>query len=222
MAKPQKIWPMNSASPDLDGAHARRQVLHRGQVARRRGGLAQRHGAAIGRDRDVAAAVVARDLRRTGAEVHVGDVHQRHRPAARRHVQQLDLVDVRARGIVQPHADRDLPVRQVQLGEVVGDVAAGGDARRLADGRSRHAQFGCAVRPRPDDQLRLHQAGAGADTFENPGTARISRSTCARGRSQQVRVVARQLDLHRVRCLEIRSAALRGCARPEYRGPSAR
>ena len=66
-----------------------------------------------------------------------------------------------ARLLVELHADRHLAVADVELGEVGGDVADGGDAHGLRDGLGGHAEVGGDLGLRDDAQLGPVELGRG-------------------------------------------------------------
>ena len=61
---------------------------------------------------------------------------------------------VAARALLELHADRHLPVADVELGEIGADVADGGDAHGLRDGFRGDAELGRDVGDRHHAQLR--------------------------------------------------------------------
>src|SRR6185312_4976639 len=95
----------------------------------------------IGGYRDVAGAVVALDALRTSTERYLGNVVQGNETGTARYQHRADALDVAARLIVEPYTDGDLPVRQVELRQAGGDVAAGGDPGRGTEHLSRHAEL---------------------------------------------------------------------------------
>ena len=186
----------------LGPVYARRQVGHRGQLVDQLQRITQRQAAAVGRDGDVAAAVIARDLRRTGTEADIGHVHQRYGTAACRHRQQLDLLEIATRRVIKTHADGHLTVRQIHFGQVIEDVAAGRDACYLRHGCGRYAQFCSAFAQRPDDQFGCQQAGAGSDRSKARDAAHLPLDVRG-GQCKHGRVFTHQLD---------RQTAAAGCA----------
>ncbi len=162
----QKICPMILASPSSTVRTPSRQVLHRRQVVHLVHRIAQRHRAAVGADGDVAAAVVAVDLRRAGAEADVRHVLQRRGPAregtcSRRVWSML----VRAASVSRTRIgtcrsggfgfDRFMvmsPLVAMRVAWLMAAVVTPSSAARSA--------------LRPDHQLRLLQAGAGGDAGE--------------------------------------------------------
>ncbi len=111
------------------------------------------------------------------------------------HRQHADAFEIGSRVIAQLHADRNLAVGEIELGETGLDVARRRDARHRAERFRRDAQFGGAIRQRPDHDLRLHQAGAAGDVADPGQRAQIAFD----GRSRTlelVRIVAGQRDLH--------------------------
>ncbi len=74
--------------------------------------------------------------------------------------QPLDQSQVLARVRRQFHDDRDLPLREVELGESLVVVARGGDAQGVGDRDRGHAEIGRTREVRPHDQFGPHQASA--------------------------------------------------------------
>ena len=158
-----------------DLVHAGRQIL--AAPAARRALLqhvAERQAVEIGLDRDVAAAVVARDARRPGAQRDFGDAHQRHRSRLARHGQQPDALEVAARVVAQLHANRNLPAGEIQFREAVLDIARRRDARDGAERVGRDAELGGAIRQRTNDDLRLQQARARGDVANAGHRAQVA------------------------------------------------
>ena len=104
------------------------------------------------------------------------------------------LLDVAARCIAEAHADRHLAVGQIELGQVLRHVAAGGDARgraeRFGGTPSSAARSGTGV-------ITISGCTRLAEevTFARPGIRASSRSTRLGDVCQQIRIVARQADL---------------------------
>ena len=69
----------------------------------------------------------------------------------------------RERRVGDLHADRDLPLGEVQLGERWAEVAAGGDARGVGDVDGRHAQVSRPRGIRTDHDLGIQQRRRGRD-----------------------------------------------------------
>ena len=110
--------------------------------------------------RDAAHAVVAVDAGRARGRTRVRHRGERHRAAlAVGTFSALDDAAVAAPALVELHADRDLPVADVELGEVGADVADGGDAHRLGDGVGGDAEVGGEVGARLDADLRPVERG---------------------------------------------------------------
>ena len=93
---------------------------------------------------DAAHAIVAIDRGRPLSQLEARHGRERHGRARRGG----DLAgtpgscSVAARALLELHADRHLPVADVELGEVGADVADGGDAHGLRDGLGRYAELG--------------------------------------------------------------------------------
>src|SRR5690606_34342304 len=121
------------------------QVLQRGQRIDLLFHLAHGLAVEVDGDGDVAAAVEAVDLRGAAGGGDLGHGGERHAAAAGGgHAQLAEQGRVGQRFLVQLHADRHLALGQVELGQELLVVAAGGHARGGGDVGGGHAQVGGA------------------------------------------------------------------------------
>ena len=81
---------------------------------------------------------------------------------------------VAARLARQLDHDRNLALRQVQLGEALVVVAGGGDAQRVGDGGRGHAEVGGAREVGPHHQLGAHQARGAGDVADAGNGAQLA------------------------------------------------
>src|SRR5690606_27637396 len=122
-----------------------RQVLQRGQCVDLAFHLAHGHAVEVDGDGDVAAPVEAVDLRGAAGSGDLGHRRQRHAAAAGGgHAQLAEQGRVRQRGLVELHADGHLALGQVELGQELLVVAAGGHAGGGGDVGGGDAQVGGA------------------------------------------------------------------------------
>src|SRR3546814_10847121 len=91
------------------------------------------------------------------AEAHVRHHLQRHAAAGSgRDRQILDHRQALAFALLDRHPDRYLPVGEREFGEILLDIADGGDADCLAERRRGDSQVRCNVEAGPDDRSEEH------------------------------------------------------------------
>ena len=180
---------------DLGVAHfnhldARRQVLHAGQGQRDFGHIAELQTREFHLEIDVAGAVVAANHGRSAGDLELGHLAQHdrsHTGLGAGHMQALQHAQVFARRAVQPHHNRNLALRQVQLGQRHIKVAQGGNAQRVGNRRAGNAQIGGAGKVGPHCDLGADQTGAGSHAAQADDGAQIFFNR-QRRRLQQFRV----------------------------------
>ena len=108
---------------------------------------------------DVAQAVVAVDLGRAAGQAQGRDVADHHRAVLAGYGQAFQQGQILARFRRQLDDDGNLPLRQVELGDVLVVVAGGGDAQRIGDDCRGDAEIGHAREIRAHHEFRANQAG---------------------------------------------------------------
>ena len=141
----------------VEETHAIGQLLHAGKLLDLGHHVAERTAVEFGGERDVALALVARDLGRAAGEFDACHRRQRHRTITPGHAQ---LSDQLRRGQIllgETDADRHLPLGQVEFGQALHEIARGRDARGLGDGVGGDTAFRRTRRVRRDDHFRPQQ-----------------------------------------------------------------
>ena len=170
----------------LDQAHALRKIRQGGQGTDLLHGRAELYAVQIGLQPHAAALVVAADCGGAVTEADIRNLLERHSAAGcGRHGEILQGGQVAAGLFDEAHADRNLPVRERELGAVLVDVAQCSDADRLADARDGDAELRRQVQARLDQDLRPLHVAADERLAQLGHRAHLVHHLVSRGLDQQ-------------------------------------
>ena len=185
----------------LDALDAGREILQRRQLLSLPLHFADRPAVQFDAERDVTQPVQAIDLRRPAAHAHIGDRRQADGTVAALHTQLGDGIEVVAYRGIHTYTNRDLALRQVELGQCGRVVAVGGDAHGISQGFRGDAERRGARRIGPNLDFRPLQCRAGDDVADALEGAQLGLGS--RGRlCQRLGIVAGQCDFELLAVVE--------------------